>query len=89
MPKFSIKWDYDAWEEYIYWQKNDKKCVDRINLLIKDTCRDPFNGLGKPEALKGNLSGTWSRRITNEHRLVYYISVDTIVILSCKDHYNR
>ena len=85
----SIKWDYDAWEEYIYWQNNDKKCVDRINLLIKDTCRDPFNGLGKPEALKGNLSGTWSRRITSEHRLVYYISVDTIVILSCKDHYNH
>ena len=88
MPKYSIEWDYDAWQDYLYWQKNDKKFVERINLLIKDTCRNPYDRIGKPEQLKGNLSGMWSRRISNEHRFTYYVSDSVVIIMSCKEHYN-
>jgi len=78
-----------AWEDYIYWQKNDKKILNRINLLIKDIVRNPYdeNGLGKPEKLKGNLSGYFSRRITAEHRLVYTLKNDLIIIVQCRYHY--
>ncbi|MDP1971425.1 MAG: Txe/YoeB family addiction module toxin, partial [Sediminibacterium sp.] len=65
-----LLWDESGWEDYLYWQVNDKKILFRINDLIKDTQRNPFTGLGKPEPLKGNLSGCWSRRINEEHRLV-------------------
>lgn len=80
-----IQWDYDAWEDYLYWQGNDKKNFKRINQLIKDICRTPFEGIGKPEPLKGNLSGFWSRRIDGEHRIVYVVEEDSIVIIACRD----
>ncbi|MCA6130358.1 Txe/YoeB family addiction module toxin [Campylobacter concisus] len=83
-----IKWDFDAWKDYLSWQNQDKNTLKRINELIKDTTRDPFDGIGKPEALKGNLSGFYSRRINSEHRLVYAVDETTIYIIACKGHYN-
>lgn len=83
-----IKWDFDAWKDYLSWQNQDKNTLKRINELIKDMARDPFDGIGKPEALKGNLSGFYSRRINNEHRLVYAVDETTIYIIACKGHYN-
>lgn len=77
----------DSWNDYLYWQANDKKILKRINELLKDINRTPFTGLGKPEQLKANLSGYWSRRIDSEHRLVYKIENNDIVILSCRYHY--
>jgi toxin YoeB len=71
----------------IYWQKHDKSILKRINLLVKDISRTPFDGIGKPEPLKDNLSGFWSRRIDEEHRLVYAVEKDTVLIFSCKGHY--
>ncbi|MFY8026169.1 MAG: Txe/YoeB family addiction module toxin [Sediminibacterium sp.] len=82
-----LLWDESGWEDYLYWQANDKKILFRINDLIKDTQRNPFTGLGKPEPLKGNLSGCWSRRINEEHRLVYMVKEDCIYILQCRFHY--
>ncbi|MCM1145899.1 MAG: Txe/YoeB family addiction module toxin [Clostridium sp.] len=82
-----IQWDADAWDEYCGWQQKDRSMVKRINQLIKDIKRTPFDGIGKPEALKGNLSGFWSRRISNEHRLVYAVTDDVAIIISCKGHY--
>jgi len=83
-----IKWDFDAWKDYLSWQNQDKNILKRINELIKDTTRDPFDSIGKPEALKGNLSGFYSRRINSEHRLVYAVDETTIYIIACKGHYN-
>ncbi len=77
----------EAWEEYLYWQTMDKKNLKKINSLIKDIKRDPFNGMGKPEALKYEFSGFWSRRITDEHRLVYEVHENSISIASCRYHY--
>ena len=77
----------DSWQEYLDWQTTDKKVLKKINALIKDIKRDPFDGIGKPEALKHELSGCWSRRITNEHRVVYEVSSCCVVIISCKYHY--
>jgi len=79
----------NGWEDYLYWQKNDKKTVQRIHTLIKDIKRNPddSDGLGKPERLKENLSGYISRRITSEHRLVYKIVDDIIIIAQCRHHY--
>ncbi len=76
-----------AWEDYEYWIKHDKKKVDRINKLIKDALRNPFEGLGKPEPLKLNLQGLWSRRIDEEHRLIYEYNEDNLSIISCRHHY--
>ena len=76
-----------AWEDYLYWQKTDKKILGRINTLIKETMRHPFEGIGKPESLKHALSGYWSRRITDEHRFVYKISEDAIYIAQLWYHY--
>jgi len=76
-----------AWEDYEYWIKHDKKKVDRINKLIKDTLRNPFDGIGKPEPLKLNLQGLWSRRIDEEHRLIYEYNEDNLSIVSCRHHY--
>ena len=76
-----------AWEDYIYWQKYDKKILKRINTLIKDIKRNPFEGIGDPEPLKYNWSGFWSRRITKEHRLVYSLKKDEILIAQCRFHY--
>ena len=80
-------WFDEAWIDYIYWQTQDKKTLKRINNLIKDTERNPFEGIGKPEPLKGDLSGFWSRRINDTNRFVYRINNDKLEILSCRDHY--
>ena len=76
-----------AWEEYLYWQTTDKKILKRINLLIKDIQRTPNEGIGKPEPLKHGLSGYWSRRITDEHRLVYKVSDESLLIAQLRYHY--
>lgn len=77
----------DAWDDYLYWQQNDKSTLKKINALIKESMRTPFEGTGKPEALKENLKGFWSRRINLEHRLVYRVEEDAIYILQCRYHY--
>jgi len=82
-----IVWQQNAWDDYLYWQKTDKQKLKRINELIKDCQRNNFSGIGKPEPLKGNLSGLWSRRIDNEHRLVYSIYEDKLHIIQCRFHY--
>jgi toxin YoeB len=76
-----------AWEDYLYWQKTDKKLLERINTLIKDASRSPFEGIGKPEPLKNALSGYWSRRINDEHRIVYRISEGAMLIAQLRYHY--
>lgn len=81
-------WFEEAWNDYLYWQQQDKKTIKRINFLIKDVERNHFSGIGKPEPLKGSLSGFWSRRIDDTNRLVYRISGEVLEILSCKGHYN-
>lgn len=82
-----INWKYEAFEEYLSWQKIDKKVFARINKLIKEIKRTPFEGIGKLEPLKDNLSGLWSRRIDKEHRIVYFIDGDALVILQVRGHY--
>ncbi len=77
----------DAWEDYLYWQQNDKKILKKLNRLIKEIQREPFEGIGEPEPLKYNWSGYWSRRITIEHRLVYKVSDDNLMIAQCRYHY--
>lgn len=77
----------DAWQDYLYWQKIDKKILKRINKLIKDIQRSPFEVIGKPEPLKFDLSGLWSRRINQEHRLIYKVKDDYIIIIECRYHY--
>lgn len=76
-----------GFEEYNNWFELDPQMIDRIKLLIRDIDRDPFRGLGKPEPLKGDWSGYWSRRIDNEHRLIYKVSGDQILVVKCKGHY--
>ena len=78
-----------AWEDYVYWQLLDKKKLKRINLLIQSMMRTPFEGEGKPEELRGELSGKWSRRIDAQNRLVYTVSSDTVTILQCRTHYGE
>ena len=80
-------WFEKAWADYLYWQSQDKKTLKRINQLVRDIERSPFEGIGKPEALKENLSGFWSRRIDDANRLIYRINGDFIEILSCREHY--
>jgi len=77
----------DAWEDYLYWQSTDKALLKKINAVIKDIERQPFEGSGKPEPLRHNLAGWWSRRINLEHRIVYKIDADAIIILQCRYHY--
>jgi len=76
-----------AWEDYLYWQKQDRKMVERINKLIQETQREPFSGIGKPEPLKHALAGFWSRRITDEHRMVYRIEGKELQIAQLRFHY--
>lgn len=78
----------DAWSDYLYWQTQDKKMLKRINQLLQDIERNGYSGLGKPEPLRGNLSGFWSRRIDDEHRIVYRISEDRVEIIQCRGHYD-
>ncbi|MEI6334850.1 MAG: Txe/YoeB family addiction module toxin [Methylococcaceae bacterium] len=82
-----LSFDDSAWEQYLYWQDNDKKMLKRINSLIKDIKRNPIDGIGNPEPLKHNWSGFWSRRIDHEHRLVYQVNDDNIIIVQCRYHY--
>ncbi len=77
----------EAWEDYLHWQQNDKSVLKKINALIKESMRTPFEGTGKPEALKENLSGFWSRRINLEHRLIYRVKKDAIYIAQSRYHY--
>jgi toxin YoeB len=82
-----LVWQTNAWEDYLYWQQTDTKILLRINDLIKDCLRSPFKGIGKPEPLKGNYAGCWSRRINDEHRLVYKVASERLHILQCRFHY--
>ncbi|MFW5450747.1 MAG: Txe/YoeB family addiction module toxin [Methylophagaceae bacterium] len=82
-----LSWADLAWDDYLYWQQTNKKILKRINTLIKDIKRQPFEGLGDPEPLKHNWSGYWSRRIDRQHRLVYKVSNQTIIIVQCRYHY--
>ena len=82
-----LMWLPGGWEDYLYWQRQDSKRLARINSLIKDTMRSPFVGIGKPEPLKSNLKGWWSRRISHEHRLVYRVESDMLIIMQCRLHY--
>ena len=82
-------WEDRAWDDYLYWQTQDKKTLKRINALIKDIMRSPFEGIGKPEPLKENLSGMWSRRIDEENRIVYYEENGILYIISCRCHYDN
>ena len=84
----NIKFTINAWEDYCYWQSIDKKIVKKINELIKDIQHHPFEGIGKPEALKYDLSGYWSRRIDREHRLIYQVIKTDLLIYSCRYHYD-
>ncbi len=82
-----LSWAERAWDDYLYWQQADKKTLKRINLLIKDIKRQPLSGLGDPEPLKHNWSGYFSRRIDREHRLVYKVTEEAIIIAQCRYHY--
>lgn len=82
-----LSWTDDAWEDYLYWQGQDRKTLKRINKLIKATMRSPFEVVGKPEPLKANLSGYWSRRIDDVNRLVYSFEDEELTIISCRYHY--
>ncbi|MBK8186691.1 MAG: Txe/YoeB family addiction module toxin [Cellvibrio sp.] len=84
-----LAWTKEAWSDYIYWQTQDKKTLLRINKLIIDAQRAPFEGIGKPEPLKENLTGFWSRRIDDTHRLVYAIDKKQLTIISCRYHYEK
>lgn len=81
-------WEDEAWNDYLYWQSQDKKTLKKINNIIKDIERNPYEGIGKPEALKHELQGWWSRRIDNCNRVVYRINNGCIEIAQCKSHYN-
>jgi toxin YoeB len=83
----NIMWTAEAWDDYVYWQGQDKKTLKRINQLIKDMQRAPFEGIGKPEPLKENLTGFWSRRIDETNRLVYEVTGRKLNIISCRYHY--
>ena len=82
-----LAWTDEAWESYLYWQSQDKKTLKRINALLVDAIRQPFEGIGKPEPLRENLSGFWSRRIDDTNRLVYAVDDSHITIISCRYHY--
>lgn len=83
-----ILWEDRAWDDYLYWQTQDRKTLKRINMLIKDMQRSTFEGIGKPEPLKDNLSGLWSRRIDEANRIVYHEQDGIIYMISCRGHYN-
>jgi len=83
-----ITWTLAAWDDYLYWQGQDRKTIRRINSLINDCVRDPFAGIGKPEPLRENLSGFWSRRIDESHRLVYCVDAGALVLIACRYHYD-
>ena len=83
----TVAFDPNGWEDYVYWQTQDRRTLKRINQLIADAVRDPFTGIGKPEALKHILTGAWSRRIDEANRLVYFVTDEYIVIMQARQHY--
>lgn len=85
----TLSWTIAAWNDYVYWQGQDKRTLRRINRLVQDVLRSPFSGVGRPEALKGNLAGLWSRRIDERHRLVYTIDDERVTVISCRYHYDE
>lgn len=87
MTTKTLAWTQEAWDDYVYWQTQDRKTLKRINTLIADALRTPFAGIGKPEALRENLSGLWSRRIDQTNRLVYAVDDEQVTIISCRYHY--
>ena len=84
-----LTWTKEAWTDYVYWQGQDKKTLKRINKLIQDTQRNPLEGIGKPEPIKENLAGFWSRRIDDTNRLVYVVDKKQLTIISCRYHYEK
>ena len=82
-----LAWTEAAWQDYLYWQRHDRKTLQRVNRLIADTRRSPLAGIGKPEPLRANLAGYWSRRIAETNRLVYAVDEDVLTIISCRYHY--
>lgn len=82
-----ISWAEKAWEDYLYWQSIDRKTLKRINTLLQEISRQPFEGIGDPEPLKHQWSGYWSRRIDREHRLVYKVTAENIIVVQCRYHY--
>jgi len=82
-----LSWAEKAWEDYLYWQATDKKVLKRINKLVKEIKRNPFEGMGDPEPLRHNWSGYWSRRIDREHRIVYKVIDENLIIVQCRYHY--
>lgn len=84
-----IVFDQDAWEDYQYWAQNDRAMLKRLNRLVEDCIRSPFSGIGKPEALREDFSGWWSRRIDEEHRLVYRVDGGDLLIAQCRFHYHK
>jgi toxin YoeB len=82
-----LAWTDEAWQDYLYWQSQDKKTLKRINRLVEDAKRQPFDGLGKPEPLRENLAGFWSRRIDDTHRIVYAVDDHFLTVISCRYHY--
>lgn len=84
-----LLWFDQAWEDYCYWQNQDKKTLKRINAIIKDIQRNGYDGIGKPEPLKGDRSGFWSRRIDDSNRIVYRVTEDAVEIIQCKGHYDE
>lgn len=82
-----LAWADNAWEDYLYWQRTDTKTLKRINTLIKEIQRQPFSGIGDPEPLKHHWSGYWSRRVDREHRLVYRVESEMIIVVQCRYHY--
>ncbi len=85
----SISFLLDGWEDYLYWQKQDRKTLKRINSLLKEMTRTPYEGTGKPEALVGNLAGFWSRRIDSKNRIVYRVFEDRVEVVQCRTHYKQ
>jgi toxin YoeB len=83
----TLAWTDEAWNDYLYWQTQDRKTLKRINRLINETMRNPFEGIGKPEPLRENLQGLWSRRIDDTNRLVYTVENNRLIIISCRYHY--
>lgn len=84
----NLKFTASAWDDYLWFQRSDRKLLKRINLLLADICRTPFEGIGKPEPLKGDLSGYWSRRINDEHRVVYTVKGEDVAVIACRYHYS-
>lgn len=82
-----LSWTEDAWDDYLYWQTQDRKTLKRINTLLRDMKRNPFDGIGKPEPLKWEYQGAWSRRINSANRIIYTVIDEQLCILSCRDHY--